>query len=63
MCPLGGSSSSIGKAKCISDGNCRAIGDSAMFVNQFYPHCPFLFLQPSRPIKSHTQLRMLPTTV
>ncbi|VUZ45552.1 unnamed protein product [Hymenolepis diminuta] len=47
---------SIGKAKCTSGDSCRGTADSATFRNQSCPHYPFLFLQPSRPIKAHMQL-------
>ncbi|VUZ40343.1 unnamed protein product, partial [Hymenolepis diminuta] len=53
---LSGSSSLIGKVKCTSDDSCRDTADSAKFENQSCPHCPFLFLQPYRPIKVHIQL-------
>ncbi|VUZ39758.1 unnamed protein product [Hymenolepis diminuta] len=42
--------------KCTSDDSCGGTADSAMFQNQFCSHCPFLFLQPSRPLKVHIQL-------
>ncbi|KAM3171265.1 hypothetical protein ACTXT7_016969, partial [Hymenolepis weldensis] len=35
--------------KCTTDDSCRGTADSASFQNQCCPHCPFLFLQPSRP--------------
>ncbi|VUZ48032.1 unnamed protein product [Hymenolepis diminuta] len=42
--------------KCTSDDSCRGTADSATLENQFCPHHPFLFLQPSPPIKAHIQL-------
>ncbi|KAM3174988.1 hypothetical protein ACTXT7_009436 [Hymenolepis weldensis] len=40
--------------KYTSGDSCRGTAHSAMFRNQSRPHYPFLFLQPSRPIKAHT---------
>ncbi|VUZ47322.1 unnamed protein product [Hymenolepis diminuta] len=51
-----GSFSSIGKVKSASNDGCGGTADSVMFRNQSCPHCPFPFLQPSRPIKAHIQL-------
>ncbi|KAM3180382.1 hypothetical protein ACTXT7_016394 [Hymenolepis weldensis] len=48
--------------KCTSDDSCRGTADSALFQNQCCPHCPFLFLQPSRPVKhahNHVLTRVL----
>ncbi|KAM3176175.1 hypothetical protein ACTXT7_007010 [Hymenolepis weldensis] len=46
--------------RCISDDSCRGTADSAMFQNQSCLHYPFLFLQPSHPIKAHIFRRSLP---
>ncbi|KAM3177929.1 hypothetical protein ACTXT7_003571 [Hymenolepis weldensis] len=41
--------------KCTSDDSCRGTADSTLFHDQCCPHCPFLFLQSSRPVKARTQ--------
>ncbi|VUZ56006.1 unnamed protein product [Hymenolepis diminuta] len=47
---------SVKLTRCTPNDSCRGTADSVMFGNQSYPHCPFLFVQPFRPIKAHIQL-------